>query len=175
MFVLLNIGQFTLIDLTASVILISTSMMVNLQGICGEERERYLESNSYTNCCYFGAATPHNAAGVCTCLHPLCYNNECILCFALFSLFTMIRREPTLIPMTDSDVQDVRDKVAKQKAEMASHQALISKMKRLADNPNMTNEDREVYEQMKKSLNERNKAKRLGLDAGENLPFVRVR
>jgi hypothetical protein len=78
----------------------------------------------------------------------------------------MIRREPTLISMTDSDVQDVRDKVAKQKAEMASHQALISKMKRLADNPNMTNEDREVYEQMKKSLNERSKAKRLGLDAG---------
>lgn len=79
----------------------------------------------------------------------------------------MIRREPTLIPMTDSDVQDVRDMVAKQKADLANHQALVAKMKRLADNPNMTSEDKEMYEQMKKALNERNKAKRLGLDTGE--------
>jgi len=79
----------------------------------------------------------------------------------------MIRRDPTLIPMTDLDVQDVRDVVTKQKAEMANHQALIAKMKRLADNPLMTGEDMEMYEQLKEGVNEKNKARRLGLDAGE--------
>jgi len=79
----------------------------------------------------------------------------------------MIRRDPTLVPMTDLDVQDVRDVVTKQKAEMANHQALIAKMKRLADNPLMTGEDMEMYEQLKEGVNEKNKARRLGLDAGE--------
>ncbi|KAF8973113.1 hypothetical protein BDZ97DRAFT_653973 [Flammula alnicola] len=78
----------------------------------------------------------------------------------------MIRRNPTLIPMTDLDVQDVRDMVAKQKAELQNHQQLMVKMKRLADNPNMTKEDMEMFEQMKASIAARNeKAKRLGLDA----------
>ncbi|KAF9529190.1 hypothetical protein CPB83DRAFT_852829 [Crepidotus variabilis] len=81
----------------------------------------------------------------------------------------MIRREPTLIQMTDLDVQDVRDMVAKQKAEINSHQALITKMKRLADNPNMTSEDQDMYEQLKEALNEKTKAKRLGLDTGSEL------
>ena len=87
----------------------------------------------------------------------------------------MIRREPTLIPMTDLDVQDVRDMVAKQKTEIASHQALIVKMKRLANNPDMTTEDMEMYEQLKEALNDkgRDKAKRIGLDPGKSKEHIR--
>lgn len=83
----------------------------------------------------------------------------------------MIRREPTLILMTDLDVQDVRDVVAKQKAELANHQSLLSKMKRLADNPNLTKEDVEMFDRFKDGMS---KAKRLGLDssAGRHYPLL---
>lgn len=73
----------------------------------------------------------------------------------------MIRREPTLIPLTDLDVQDVRDMLAKQKAETVNHQSLVSKMKRLAEDPNLTREDVEMFDRIKDA-----KAKRLGLDPG---------
>jgi hypothetical protein len=78
----------------------------------------------------------------------------------------MIRREPTLIPMTDLDVQDVRDMVAKQKAELANHQSLLSKMKRLAESPNLTKEDVEMFDRFKDGIS---KAKRLGLDSGAGM------
>ncbi|KAJ3495340.1 hypothetical protein NLJ89_g10642 [Agrocybe chaxingu] len=76
--------------------------------------------------------------------------------------------------MTDLDVQDVRDVFAKQKQELLTHQQLMAKMKRLTDNPNMTKEDLEMYEQLKEAVtarHERNeKAKRLGLvpEAGQH-------
>jgi hypothetical protein len=57
----------------------------------------------------------------------------------------MIRRVPTLIQMTDTDVQDVRDMMAQQKAELA--------------NSGSTREDVEMFDRM-------NKANRLGLDSG---------
>jgi len=79
----------------------------------------------------------------------------------------MIRRNPTLIPMTDMDVQDVRDMVAKQKAGLQSHQQLMVKMKRLADNPSMSKEDMEMFEQMKEAMARSEKAKRLGLEPGQ--------
>jgi predicted Zn-dependent protease len=46
----------------------------------------------------------------------------------------MIRRNPTLIPMSDLDVQDVRDLVAQQKADTlhAHHKAASAKAKRMA-------------------------------------------
>ncbi|KAJ7859730.1 hypothetical protein B0H13DRAFT_1639911 [Mycena leptocephala] len=43
----------------------------------------------------------------------------------------MIRRSPTLISMSDLDVQEVRDVIAKQKTDSA----LMLKMKRMAENP----------------------------------------
>jgi len=75
----------------------------------------------------------------------------------------MIRRAPTLIPMGDFDVQDVRDILAKQKAEAAQHQQLMLKIKRIAENPNMEKEDYEVMEQLKAAAARQEKAKRLGL------------
>jgi hypothetical protein len=85
----------------------------------------------------------------------------------------MIRREPTLLSMTDLDVQDVRDMVAEQKAELANHQALLAKMRRLADNPNLTKEDVEMFDRFKDGVS---KAKRLGLDssAGTLYTFTNV-
>jgi len=47
----------------------------------------------------------------------------------------MIRRSPTLIPMADSDVQDIRDMVAKQKADTYTLQKAILRMKRVAEKP----------------------------------------
>ncbi|KAJ7680568.1 hypothetical protein DFH06DRAFT_1163539 [Mycena polygramma] len=57
----------------------------------------------------------------------------------------MIRRSPTLINMSDLDVQDVRDVVAKQKVDSA----LMLKMKRMAENPALEAEDMEMIEQLK--------------------------
>ncbi|KAF5380494.1 hypothetical protein D9615_004571 [Tricholomella constricta] len=75
----------------------------------------------------------------------------------------MIRRTPTLIPMGDFDVQDVRDLLAKQKAEAAQQQQLMTKIKRIAQNPNMEKEDWEVMEQLKAAAARQEKARRLGL------------
>jgi len=85
-------------------------------------------------------------------------------------IFLMIRRNPTLIPLTDEDVQDVRDMVAKQKADLQNHQQLMVKMKRLADNPNMSKEDMEMLEQIKGALSRTEKNRRLGLEPGQFAP-----
>ncbi|KAJ7187998.1 hypothetical protein C8R46DRAFT_1053309 [Mycena filopes] len=63
----------------------------------------------------------------------------------------MIRRTPTLISMSDLDVQDVRDVIAKQKTDAA----LMLKMKRMADNPTMDAEDLEMLEQLKARYGDR--------------------
>ncbi|KAJ7178367.1 hypothetical protein C8R43DRAFT_973112 [Mycena crocata] len=65
----------------------------------------------------------------------------------------MIRRNPTLISMSDLDVQDVRDVIAKQKTDTA----LLQKMKRMADNPDMEKEDLEMLEQLKTRYGDREK------------------
>ena len=63
----------------------------------------------------------------------------------------MIRRNPTLIPMGDADVQDVRDMVSRETLEkVQSHPAGIFK------------EDDANVQQLLSEL----KAKRLGLEAG---------
>ncbi|KAF8813806.1 hypothetical protein BYT27DRAFT_7083278 [Phlegmacium glaucopus] len=77
----------------------------------------------------------------------------------------MIRRNPTLIPMSDLDVQDVRDMVAKQRSDLQSRQQLIAKMKRLAESPNMSKDDMAMFEQLKEAI-AREKVKRLGLEPG---------
>ncbi|KIK67223.1 hypothetical protein GYMLUDRAFT_37301 [Collybiopsis luxurians FD-317 M1] len=62
----------------------------------------------------------------------------------------MIRRNPTLIPMNDNDVQDIRDIVTREKVDPTGEQTLAMKMKRMADNPNLTAEDYQMLESMKK-------------------------
>lgn len=63
----------------------------------------------------------------------------------------MIRRSPTLISMSDLDVQDVRDVLAKQKTDSA----LMLKMKRMAENPAMDSEDMEMLDQLKARYGDR--------------------
>ncbi|KAF5322826.1 hypothetical protein D9619_002033 [Psilocybe cf. subviscida] len=79
----------------------------------------------------------------------------------------MIRRTPTLIPMTDSDVQDVRDLVDKQRQAQMQHHQLMLKMKRLAAAHTYTQEDREMFEQLRASAVQASKAQakaqRIGL------------
>ncbi|KAF8160799.1 hypothetical protein B0H34DRAFT_698113 [Crassisporium funariophilum] len=76
----------------------------------------------------------------------------------------MIRRNPTMIPMSDLDVQDVRDMVAKQKSDLEKHQQLMVKMKRLAETSTMTKEDMEMFDHLKEAIARGSeKDKRLGL------------
>ena len=74
--------------------------------------------------------------------------------------FAMIRRNPTLIPMNDLDVQDIRDMVAKQKAD----QQLMQKMKRLVESPEILKEDFDLMAELSGSI--KDKVRRMGLDAG---------
>ena len=87
--------------------------------------------------------------------------------FGNLTAYTMIRRNPTLIPLGDFDVQDARDMLAKQKADAAQQQQFVLKMKRIAENPRMDREDFEVMEQLKVAAARQEKAKRLGLQPGE--------
>lgn len=59
----------------------------------------------------------------------------------------MIRRNPTLILMNDNDVQDIR--VNKEQVDPSGDQNLAMKMKRMADNPNLTSEDFQMLESMR--------------------------
>ena len=81
----------------------------------------------------------------------------------------MIRRTPTMIPMTDLDVQDVRDMVAKQKAEAQKSHSLMLKLKRMSENPNMTEEDKQMFMEITSGLSaiKESRAKRLGLEPGQ--------
>lgn len=56
----------------------------------------------------------------------------------------MIRRNPTLIPMTDSDVQDIRDMVAKGKAEEQNKQNIIATLTRLTQTHGISRDDRNM-------------------------------
>lgn len=88
----------------------------------------------------------------------------------------MIRRNPTLIPMSDLDVQDIRDLVNKQKAEAMQAQLLVQKMKRIAENPTMQKEDVEMIEQLKAATLRQERARRLGLIPGHLvLPHLSLR
>ncbi|KAK7472699.1 hypothetical protein VKT23_000810 [Stygiomarasmius scandens] len=73
----------------------------------------------------------------------------------------MIRRSPTQIPMSDMDVQDVRDMVEAEKEIQKRESELASKMKALADNPNMTDADADMLNNIRKVKEERER--RLGI------------
>lgn len=85
----------------------------------------------------------------------------------------MIRRNPTLIPMSDGDVQDVRDMVAKELETMQNRQVIMKKVQSLTEGPDMFGEGDEVFRQL---LSFEMKTKRLGLEPGvSNNIFEKVR
>lgn len=52
----------------------------------------------------------------------------------------MLRRPPTTIPLSDSDVQEIRDLVADQKALHEQKQKTLLQMKKIAERPFTTND-----------------------------------
>ncbi|KIY74399.1 hypothetical protein CYLTODRAFT_484711 [Cylindrobasidium torrendii FP15055 ss-10] len=58
----------------------------------------------------------------------------------------MIRRPPTLLKMTDLDVEDVRQAARSHKAIQTSQQLVLSKLKPRADDPSFTVEDTNVVD-----------------------------
>jgi len=87
----------------------------------------------------------------------------------------MIRRNPTLIPLSDLEVQDVRDLYNKQKAEREKNEELLRKIKAFCQNPELLKEDPKMLESLEKfaemkqkDKKQDEKAKRLGLDKGES-------
>ena len=56
----------------------------------------------------------------------------------------MIRRNPTMIPMTDSDVQDIRDMAPSQIQEDNRQAALLNKMSKLIQSSLLTKDDKEM-------------------------------
>lgn len=85
----------------------------------------------------------------------------------------MIRRNPTLIPMSDLEVQDIRDAYNKQKAEREKQDELLQKIKMFSQNPELLKEDPQMLEYLNKLMaakqkekKQEDKAKRLGLETG---------
>ncbi|KAI0358406.1 hypothetical protein OH77DRAFT_1420790 [Trametes cingulata] len=74
----------------------------------------------------------------------------------------MIRRPPTQIPMTDMDVQQVRDALARQKAEAAVKQGAPA-TPALAKGPAMPAQPYHHVEEAKKKRDAQTKDERLGL------------
>jgi len=84
----------------------------------------------------------------------------------LQSIRAMIRREPTMIPMSDSDVQDVRDLVATQTADYARKQQLMNQMKIMAERP-LTDEEVPILMHVARQEKDRlERERRLGMEPG---------
>ncbi|KAF5351965.1 hypothetical protein D9756_007567 [Leucocoprinus leucothites] len=87
----------------------------------------------------------------------------------------MIRRNPTLIPLSDLEIQDVRDAYNKQKTEREKQEELLRKIKMFSQNPELLKEDPQMLEYLNKTMaakqkdkKQEDKAKRLGLDDAES-------
>lgn len=83
----------------------------------------------------------------------------------------MIRRNPTLIPLSDLEIQDVRDMYNKQKMEREKQEELLRKVKMVSQNPELLKEDPQMLDNLTKGMavtlkdkKQEDKAKRLGLD-----------
>lgn len=64
----------------------------------------------------------------------------------------MIRRQPTLIHMSDTDVQEIRDVVEKERADEIKQQNTLQKLKQMAENPSIQKEDLEFMEKMRATV-----------------------
>lgn len=83
----------------------------------------------------------------------------------------MIRRNPTLIPLSDLEIQDVRDIYNEQKMEREKQEELLRKVKMVSQNPELLKEDPQMLDSLTKGMavtlkdkKQEDKAKRLGLD-----------
>lgn len=76
--------------------------------------------------------------------------------------YTMIRRTPTMIPMSDADVQEIRDLVVDQKSRFEAKQKTLLAMKKVAEHPIQPN-DPETLPWFHLLVAERNR--RLGIPA----------
>ncbi|KAG2079219.1 hypothetical protein BDR04DRAFT_1086373 [Suillus decipiens] len=74
----------------------------------------------------------------------------------------MIRRTPTMIPMSDADVQEIRDLVIDQKSRFEAKQKTLLAMKKVAEHPIQPN-DPETLPWFQLLVAERNR--RLGIPA----------
>lgn len=84
---------------------------------------------------------------------------------------TMIRRPPTMIPMTDADIQDIRALVAQQKAAHETRQKVLLKMKKLTEVPDPVAEDSTatLFRQLTDKVREHDERhKRLGIPPGKS-------
>ena len=83
-------------------------------------------------------------------------------------LLSMIRRNPTLIQMSDLDVQDIRDMVAQQREDALRQQEALAEVRRAAENLPTEKTPADLLEKYKVAeakQHERNR--RLGLETGE--------
>ncbi|KAF8124943.1 hypothetical protein EV363DRAFT_1270764 [Boletus edulis] len=84
----------------------------------------------------------------------------------------MIRRPPTMISMTDADIQDVRDLVAQQKAAHETRQKVLLKMKKLSDASDPVAEDSTtatLFRQLTDKVREYDERhKRMGIPPGKS-------
>lgn len=91
----------------------------------------------------------------------------------------MIRRNPTLIPLSDLEIQDVRDMYNEQKMEREKQEELLRKVKMISQNPELLKEDPQMLDNLTKGMavtlkdkKQEDKAKRLGLDESKlNFPL----
>lgn len=67
----------------------------------------------------------------------------------------MIRRDPTLIQMTDSDVQDIRDLVNKEKLENITSQQTYHKLQQMAATDSIQREDLEFIKSIRTKMQQR--------------------
>jgi hypothetical protein len=86
----------------------------------------------------------------------------------------MIRRNPTLIPISDLEVQDIRDAYNKQKAEREKQEEFLRKIKQFSQTPELLKGDPQMLEYLNKVMATKqkekkleDKAKRLGLGTGK--------
>lgn len=84
----------------------------------------------------------------------------------------MIRRPPTMIPMTDADIQDVRALVAQQKAAHDARQKVLLKMKKLTELPDPVADDpttATLFRQLTDKVREHDERhRRLGIPPGKS-------
>ena len=84
----------------------------------------------------------------------------------------MIRRSPTMIPMTDADIQDVRDLVSKQKTLHETRQKVLLKMKKLTELPDPVAQETataSMFRQLTEKVREHDERhRRLGILPGKS-------
>ncbi|KAH7911998.1 hypothetical protein BJ138DRAFT_1149415 [Hygrophoropsis aurantiaca] len=82
----------------------------------------------------------------------------------------MIRRTPTMIPMSDADVQDIRTLVAQQKQAYETKQKALFNLKKVAERPHHEDDLQSlmVIKQLEAHREREEKHKRLGIPPAQS-------